>query len=122
MPDFVARALHRHRVAQAERLLAIGIRDPELVIDNGIGQPYQPASFSTAWRGFATANGFDGITFYTLRHGHATLLLASGALDAVAAAIMGHADTKILRRYQDVVDELKQDAASGMDALLGHSV
>jgi hypothetical protein len=27
--------------------------------------------------------------------------------------------TKILRRYQDVVDELKQDAASGMDALLG---
>jgi len=32
---------------------------------------------------------------------------------------MGHADTKILPRYQDVVAELKCDAASGMDAFLG---
>ena len=92
------------------------------MIDNGIGQPYQPASFSGAWRDFAKAHGFEGITYHTLRHGAATLLLASGVPDAVAAAIMGHADTKILRRYQDVVDDLKKDAASGMDALLGRSV
>jgi hypothetical protein len=46
-------------------------------------------------------------------------MLASGVPDAVAISVMGHADTKILRRYQDVVDDLKQDAASGMDALLG---
>jgi hypothetical protein len=32
---------------------------------------------------------------------------------------MGHADTRILRRYQDVVNELKLDAAARMDALLG---
>jgi hypothetical protein len=38
MPDFVARGLQRHRIAQGERLLAIGIA-PELVVDNGIGQP-----------------------------------------------------------------------------------
>jgi hypothetical protein len=32
---------------------------------------------------------------------------------------MGHADTRILARYQDVVAELQRDAATKMDALLG---
>jgi len=37
----------------------------------------------------------------------------------VAIGIMGHADTMILRRYQDVVSQLRKDAAARMDALLG---
>lgn len=118
VPDFVARAIRRHRKAQAERLLPIGIR-AELVVDNGIGEPFLPASFSTGWRRFAEAHGFGGVTFHGLRHGAATLMLAAGVQDAVAITVMGHADTRILRRYQDVVDELKQDAATRMDALLG---
>jgi integrase len=119
LPPFVDAALRRHRRAQVERLLAIGLRDLELVIDDGLGQPWQPATFSGAWRDFATAHGFDGITFHGLRHGAATLLLAAGVSDAVAASVMGHADTKILRRYQDVVSELQRDAAARMDELLG---
>jgi integrase len=118
LPAFVARALHRHRAAQAERLLMVGVMS-ELVVDNGAGQPWLPASFSKGWQRFAAAHGFERVTFHTLRHGAASLLLASGVPDAVAISLMGHADTKILRRFQDVVDELKQDAASGMDALLG---
>ena len=121
MPSFVAAALQRHRLAQAERLLPLGLPRPELVVCNATGQPFQPASFSGLWRDFATANGFEGITFHGLRHGAATLLLAAGVPDAVAAAIMGHADTKILRRYQDVVADLKRDAATGMDRLLGEA-
>jgi hypothetical protein len=46
-------------------------------------------------------------------------MLAGGVPDAVAIKIMGHADTKILRRYQEVVDELQRDAAAWMDGLLG---
>src|SRR5439155_26677382 len=118
LPVFVARALKRHRAAQAEKLLAIGVV-PELVVDNGIGEPWMPASFSTGWRRFAKAHGFEGITFHTLRHGAATLMLAGGVPDAVAITVMGHADTRVLRRYQEVVDELKQDAAKRMDAVLG---
>jgi hypothetical protein len=33
--------------------------------------------------------------------------------------IMGHADRRILRRYQDVVPELMRDEADRLDALLG---
>lgn len=118
MPEFVARALHRHRVAQSERLLAIGIR-PELVVCNPIGEPFQPATFSGMWKDWATEHGFTGITFHGLRHGAATLLLAAGVSDTVAMRTMGHADTRILARYQDVVSELQQDAAARMDRLLG---
>jgi hypothetical protein len=32
---------------------------------------------------------------------------------------MGHADTRILARYRDVVSELQRDAAARMDELLG---
>jgi hypothetical protein len=32
---------------------------------------------------------------------------------------MGHADTQVLARYQDVVSELQKDAAIRMDELLG---
>jgi integrase len=46
-------------------------------------------------------------------------MLAAGVPDPVAAQIMGHADTRILRRYQDVVPELKREAASKMGELLG---
>jgi integrase len=59
------------------------------------------------------------VTFHTLRHGAATLMLASGVSDAVAITLMGHADTRVLRRYQEVVDDLKLEAAARMDQVLG---
>jgi integrase len=118
MPGLVARAIHRHRLEQSERLLALGIR-PELVVCNPIGGPFQPATFSGLWKDWAEAHGFDGITFHGLRHGAATLLLAAGVSDTVAMRTMGHADTRILARYQDVVSDLQRDAAARMDQLLG---
>lgn len=45
--------------------------------------------------------------------------LGAGVQDAVAASMMGNADTRILRRYQEVVDQLSRDAAARMDRLLG---
>jgi hypothetical protein len=42
-----------------------------------------------------------------------------GGNQALAIKLMGHADTKILRRYQEVVHELQRDAATRMNRLLG---
>jgi integrase len=120
LPGFVADALKRHKAAQGERLLPYGIR-PELLVSDPIGQPWQPATFSGAWKDFANEHGFTGITFHGLRHGAATLLLAAGVPDTVAMRSMGHADTRILARYQDVVSELQRDAAARMDSLLGRT-
>ena len=74
------------------------------------------------WKDFAEAHGFDGITFHGLRYGAATLLPAAGVPGTVAMRAMGHADTRILARYQDVVSELQRDAATRMDQLIGRSV
>jgi len=43
----------------------------------------------------------------------------AGVPDAVAASVMGHADTRILARYQNVVSELQRDAAARVETLLG---
>jgi integrase len=84
----------------------------------GDGGPWLPPTFSTFWARFAQANGLDGVTFHTLRQGTATLLLAAGVPDAVVISIMGHADTAILRRYQEVVPDLMRDATARLEALL----
>jgi integrase len=121
LPGFVVEALRRHRAAQAERRLLAGEAwtDLGLVVDRGDGSPWPPPSFSKGWERFASKAGFRGVTFHALRHGAATLLLAGGVPDAVAIEIMGHADTRILRRYQEVVPQLKREAAGRLEALLG---
>jgi integrase len=121
LPRIVAEALRRHRAAQAERRLRVGEewQDHDLVVDRGDGGPWQPPSFSTGWARFAAKAGFPEITFHGLRHGAATLMLAAGVPDPVAVRVMGHADARILRRYQEVVPQLLKDAAARMDGLLG---
>jgi integrase len=54
-----------------------------------------------------------------LRHGYATLMLANETPDAVAAKLMGHADVRILSRYQHVLEQATREAAERMDAVLG---
>ena len=121
MPPIVVESLRRHRVEQAERRLLLGETwtDMNVVVDFENGNHWKPPSFSTAWRRFAYDAGFPEITFNILRHGAATTMLAGGVDDVVAARIMGHSDTRILRRYQDIVPQLMDDAAARVDALLG---
>lgn len=121
LPRPVLEALKRHRKVQGERRLVAGEAWQDLghVVDRGDGGRWSPPSFSKAWERFAARAGFPGVTFHTLRHGAATLMLASGVPDAVAVEIMGHADSRILRRYQDVIPQLKREAARRMDAVLG---
>jgi integrase len=120
-PGFVADSLRRHRAAQNERRLILGAawRDTGLVVDRGDGAEWMPPSFSKGWARFAAKAGFPGVTFHGLRHGAATLLLAAGVPDVVAVSLMGHADTRILRRYQAIVPSLRRDAADRMHALIG---
>jgi integrase len=121
LPAFVLDALKRAKAEQNKRRLLIGADwvERNLVVDRGDGDYWIPPSFSTGWRRFAAKAGFLDVPLLGLRHGSATLMLAAGVPDPVAAQIMGHADTRILRRYQDVVPELKREAASKMGELLG---
>lgn len=129
LPHTVAEALLRHKARQNERRLRLGgvWNDLDLVVDRGDGLPWEPTQFSKRWRQFAESHGLYGrtrtgetavVTFHGLRHGAATLMLAGRLPDRVVIDVMGHADTRILRRYQDVIPELRREAAKVMDSLL----
>jgi integrase len=62
------------------------------------------------------------VTFHGLRHGFATLMLASGIPDPVALALMGHTNVQMISRYREVVPELLKDAAARMGSVLGSGV
>jgi integrase len=139
IPEFVAAALRRHRRAQNERRLLLGeawcrdVRAIEeiggsdfagdarsVVLDFGLGEPFNPSTFSIYWGRFARERGFgDLASYHALRHGCAHLLLAGAVPDAVALEILGHADPAILRRYQAVDPRLKIEAMRKLDELLG---
>lgn len=124
LPAFVAEALRRHRRMQSKRRLRLGSAWQEgrdMVVDRGDGAPWLPPTFSRAWTAFGRKAGLPEVGFHELRHGAATLMLAAGVPDAVAIKMMGHRDTRILRRYQKVVDRLKREAAGKLDELLGGS-
>lgn len=58
------------------------------------------------------AAGLTGVTLYTLRHAHATMLMRAGVAPVVAAARLGHSSTKlILDVYSHAESDLQKDAA-----------
>lgn len=89
-----------------------------LTVGRYLGDEWFGSVRGVSKRGGPDRSGFGEVTFHTLRHGTATLLLAAGVPDAVVVTIMGHADTRILRRYQEVVPELMRDAGAKLEALL----
>ncbi len=79
IPKPALAALKRQRASQGQRRLLAGEswQDRNLVVDGGNGDFWKPPSFSTYWRRFASTHGLEGVTFHALRHGAATLMLAS---------------------------------------------
>jgi integrase len=124
LPTSALVALRRSRLAQAERLLAIGIRQDEdtFVTTDGLGQQMGPKALSGAFRRFAAERGFDLPRFHGLRHTCAVLMLVSGTDVKTAASRLGHANPALLfSTYSHFIESADQGAANKLDALLGRS-
>jgi integrase len=59
--------------------------------------------------------GIRRISFHTLRHSAATVMLAAGVDSRVIMDVLGHADQRMVSRYQHVVEELRRDAAAAVE-------
>lgn len=80
LPGFVISRLRRHRIVQAERLLAYGAGRPDgnpLVFGRG-GQPWNPNTFGLAFAGIVREAGLPKVRLHDLRHWFASLLLEGG--------------------------------------------
>jgi integrase len=89
--------------------------DRDLVWPSTRGTPLYPSNLRRLLRRQCELAGIRQVTFHTLRHSAATLLLAQGVPSAVILDVLGHQDVRMLRRYQHVTDSLRQDAADAID-------
>jgi integrase len=112
----VTAELRLHRVAQAEELLGLGVRqsDTTFVYTRQDGEPMQPRSLSQMWSTITTA--LPRIRFHDLRHAHATHMLAAGVHPKVASERLGHSRVGItLDLYSHVLPGMQEDAAARVD-------
>jgi integrase len=112
----VTTELRQHRLAQAEELLRLGVRqsDATFVYTRQDGEPMQPRSLSQMWSTITTA--LPRIRFHDLRHAHATHMLAAGVHPKVASERLGHSRVGItLDLYSHVLPGMQEDAAARVD-------
>jgi integrase len=65
------------------------------------------------------AAGLPRLHFHSLRHSCATFLLVQGVHAKVVMEILGHSDIRLtLNTYSHVVEQLQEDAARQMSAVL----
>jgi integrase len=116
LPRVCVEQLARHREQQAiERREAPEGSDRNLVWPSETGTPLSPSNLRRLLHRQCELAGIRPVTFHTLRHSAATLLLAQGVPSAVILDVLGHQDLRMLRRYQHVTDSLRQDAADAID-------
>lgn len=110
--------VHQHRLAEEARVFGDAWTVNNLVWPPQVGTPLGHRSLLSHLHGACADAGIRRVSFHTLRHSAATLLLAQRVDSRVVMEILGHTSPAMMRRYQHVVDELKHDAAVAMDAAL----
>ena len=121
LPPLIVDELRRHRVAQAERLLQVGVRvtDDHHVVTREDGQPLQPRSLTHAFVRFIRQHGLPQIRLHDLRHSHATAMLAAGVHPKIAQERLGHSSVSVtIDLYSHVLPGMQAEAVSRVDAVL----
>jgi integrase len=121
LSETVIRALHEHRIAQAERLLRLGIRTTgeTHVCTNDDGSPLRPHTLTHYLKRLAKNLGLPVIRFHDLRHACATHMLVLGINPKVASEKLGHSDVRItLDLYSHVLPGIQENAAALVDEQL----
>jgi integrase len=115
LTDSTIDVLRRHRVAQAEEHLKLGLGKPTLLFPRWAASP---AVFGTAFTRMAARIGI-AVSIHDLRHTHITDLLAAGVHPKVVSERAGHSSVAFtLDRYAHTTPAMHQAAAEQIDAVL----
>jgi integrase-like protein len=103
---------HRARQHRVRRALGKAWVDSGLVFTGTDGSPLHPATISTRFRELITDAGLPPVRLHDLRHGAATLTLATGADLKVVQDLLGHSSITITAdTYAHVLPELARETA-----------
>lgn len=121
LPKFAADALRLHHAAQLREQLELAEvwEDRDLVWPSEVGTPLSPSNLRRHLAKACEDAGVRRVTFHTLRHSAASMLLAQGVPEAVIMDVLGQVDLRMIRRYQHVNDSLRSEAAAAMDQAFG---
>lgn len=120
LDERVVAALRRWRREQAEELLRIGMRDPELVFTTEVGTPLNPSNVRNRhFLPILKRAGLPRIRLHDLRHTFVTLLIAAGASAKEVQELARHAQISVtLGTYAHAFAEQKEQAVRRLGALL----
>jgi integrase len=123
LPAFAVAALRVLKREQAEHLFKLGIRQngDTLVCLQPDGRAPSPAAVTNSFaRLVAKVDGMPAIHFHSLRHSHATALLAAGVHPKIAQERLGHSSVAMtLDLYSHVTAEMQRGAADKLDEAFG---
>jgi integrase len=123
LPPHIVTELRAHWRAQQEQRLAIGMgkAPPDSQVLAGVdGKPQSPSTVTKAWPRAMAAAGMPGVTLHSLRHTHASMLIASGMDVLTISRRLGHGSPTItLRVYGHLIHGTDDHAAQIMEAAFG---
>jgi integrase len=124
LPAHAVADLRAHWRAQQEQRLALGIGkspDDSPVLAAFDGKLQSPGAISAAWGRAVEAIGMPEITLHSLRHTHASILIASGMDILTISRRLGHASPMItLGTYGHLIHGTDDQAAKIMDQAFGN--
>src|SRR5579875_229531 len=123
LPNVLAAQLAAHRTDWESRAQLGSTQPPapDLVFTRPDGAPIRKETDSAEWHRILRAAGVRPARLHDARHTAATVLLVQGVPAGVAMRLLGHADTRILARYQHVLDEATRAAADRVGGVLWQS-
>jgi integrase len=124
LPAHAVADLRAHWRAQQEQRLALGMGkspDDSPVLATFDGKLQSPGAISAAWRRAMKVIGMPEITLHSLRHTHASMLVASGMNILTISRRLGHASPTItLGTYGHLIHGTDDQAAKIMDQAFGN--
>jgi integrase len=119
-PDTLAYLdLHRERQRQEAALFGPDYRhDLDLILAAPDGSYLKPQTLTMTVRRLARRAGLKGVGLHTLRHSHASIMLANGAPLAAVSKRLGHRDTHTTARvYSHALPSDEEKLADLWDAI-----
>lgn len=120
LPDPLVMLFKDHRRKQnAEREAARQLwHDEGWVFARPDGRPLNPNTDYHEWKALLAEAGLRDARLHDARHTAATVLLILGVPTPTAMAIMGWSSAAMAKRYQHLIDSIRQDVAKQVGGLL----